>query len=643
MTDSRISHEIDRGEARLISSRLMSVVLAVSCFAFYGCLAQQADLRKMREDLRVQIDQLKQEKKELQAEVDRAREAINEGEKQTAELKAETKKLFRSRADINQQFRVLREKDLAEMTGEIEVVSKQLADLQLELQATNTQTDSRIQGVETQIGARVQELETKVTTLQEHLTAHQQKTNDFIHYVDEDRTTLTKNMSDFQTAMAAFKGSLGDLGEKFVQEAERDSRVETQLNQQFAQNSLQTNTALGEMQTQLDTNKANIDEVSQSVTALTAALGESGTLLGSRLDEHADRVTLLETKQGQLEGDIKTLTEKLNMDTQALKTYLEQDVQSSMNTMVVSMQDQQLPLVQRVDALQGEVQGLGTELQTQSSQIQELTQSAVQLREHQDVMGSLLGKRGDDLIQHAGQLDARLNDLESHQTLLDRAVETNRQHTNRHFDELSTSLTSMGQALEKTSGDLATRLNSHEQALNDLTEQIQGLQALKGEVENSQSQIQSALQSSSEFRASVEQVMNRLNDLENHQSNMTAKLDGDVQTINTHLTKVNSAIASEKEAVAKDYTQLNSRIDEQERHLNQALTRFQAVQGVKETSQKNRAYLNQLTETVNKLREVLTTIGQKFGERVDQHEERLAELAKRINYLQAKKPKKEKK
>jgi len=537
-----------------------------------GCIAQQADLTRLKSDLNNQIVQIKKEKKELQDEVARAREAIAEGEKQTAALKAENKKLFRSRAEINQQFREFREKDLAEMNGEIEKVNKNIEDLQLGLKAENIQIEARIQEVETQTQAQ-----------EEELTTHGAKTAALIQQVDQDGTSYNQKMTEFQTALTAFKESLADLGNKFVQEAERDSRVETELSQQLGQNVRLSQAPLEEIQTHLATNTANIDEVSQSVTSIKEAIGQSGMLLGSRVDEEAARVALVESKQSQLEKDILTVTEKLN----------------------------------------GDLVGLETQLVTQSHQIQELSQTALQLKEHQDVMGSLLGQRGDDLIQQAGRLDERMKLLESHQTSLDQTMETNRQNTTRHLDALTASLTSMNQALQKTTGDFVTQLTTQEQALNELTQQIQALQAIKGEVETNQSQIK-----------------NRLVELENHQAAVTTKVDSDAQTINTHLKEVNSAIASEKEALAQVTTQLNTRIDKQEQHLNKALTSFQSVQRVKKTSQNNRAHLNQLTETVNKLRDVLTTIGKKFGERVDQHEARIAELAKRINQLQAKRVKK---
>ena len=85
---------------------------------------------------------------------------------------------------------------------------------------------------------------------------------------------------------------------------------------------------------------------------------------------------------------------------------------------------------------------------------------------------------------------------------------------------------------------------------------------------------------------------------------------------------------------------LNTRIDDQEQRLNKAMTTFQRVQGTADTSQTNQSHLNQLTETVNQLRDVINTIGTKLGERVDQHEDRLGQLAQRVNRLQSPKTQK---
>ena len=355
------------------------------------------------------------------------------------------------------------------------------------------------------IGARIQDVETQVQTQKDELSAQDAKTASLIQQVDQDGASVNQKMAEFQTALTTFKASLADLGDKFVQEAERDSRVESELSQQMGQNVQLSQATLDDMQARLATNTANIDEVSQSVTTIKEAMGQSGTLLGGRLDEEAARVTALESKQTEMGKDLVATTEKLNTDTQALKTYVEQNVQSNVNT------------------LQGDLTALETQLVTQSNTLQELSKTTLQLKEHQDVMGSLLGQRGDDLIQHAGRLDERMKLLETHQTSMDQTMETNRQNMSSHLDELTASLNSMNQALQKTTGDFSTQLTKQEQALNDLTQQIQALEAIKGKVETNQSQIQSVLQSQTGFKTSVEQVTNRLQELENHQSVVTTR------------------------------------------------------------------------------------------------------------------------
>jgi len=85
---------------------------------------------------------------------------------------------------------------------------------------------------------------------------------------------------------------------------------------------------------------------------------------------------------------------------------------------------------------------------------------------------------------------------------------------------------------------------------------------------------------------------------------------------------------------------LNARISNQEQQLNRAMTTVQRVQDSANTTQTNAQHLNDLTETMNQLQEVITTIGTKLGERVDEHEDRLGQLAQRVNQLQGTKSKK---
>jgi len=146
--------------------------------------------------------------------------------------------------------------------------------------------------------------------------------------------------------------------------------------------------------------------------------------------------------------------------------------------------------------------------------------------------------------------------------------------------------------------------------------------------------MQTASQLTDQLHQSVEQINSRLQDFEIHQSGLVGKLDSDAQTTTTHLQEVTNGIQSVAQALKNVSAKLNTRIANQEQQLNRALTTFQSVQGSADAAQTNVRHLNELTETMNQLREVINTIGTKLGERVDKHEDRLGQLAQRVNYLQ---------
>ena len=131
-----------------------------------------------------------------------------------------------------------------------------------------------------------------------------------------------------------------------------------------------------------------------------------------------------------------------------------------------------------------------------------------------------------------------------------------------------------------------------------------------------------------------------MQDLEIHQSQLVGKLDSDAQITTTHLQEVNNGITSVAQALENVSAKLNTRIANQEQRLNQAVIKFQSVQNTAEVSQKNIQHLNDLTGTMYQLQDVINTIGTKLGERVDEHENRLGQLAQRVNKLQGTKAKK---
>ena len=433
---------------------------------------------------------------------------------------------------------------------------------------------------------------------------------------------------------------MAGLGANLVEETERANQATTDLRNELTQKIDELSTSITSLESQQSTLQAevqtqttNIQEVSDSITQIRGAMEQSGTLVGGQ-------ITDLEANLEQLEIHVNSLTDKLNTDTQALQTYLEQDVKSSMNSLAENMASQQRPLIARLDTAEDHLDGLDAQTQSNATQVQELTQAVVALKEKQDFVGGLLGERGDKFMQESGRLTERLNLLETHQSDLTQKMDTNTQSTARHLAEVNTSIASVTQALENTSGALVTRLDTQEQQLNGLSSKLQEFEQAKAHLEANLSTIQSTSQNYDDMRQALEQITARLEELEVHQSGLVGKLDADGQTMNTHLAEVNTGIQSVADALEQAEGRLRSRIDEQDQKLNQAMTAFQSAQAMVETSEANLTHLNQLTQTINQLRDVVNTIGTKLGGRVDLHESRLAELAKRVNLLSSRGKKK---
>ncbi|MGV7228867.1 MAG: hypothetical protein ACQ9IQ_09450, partial [Nitrospirales bacterium] len=533
-----------------------------------GCVAQQADLAKVQKDLDQQIAKIRVEKKALDEEMRTARAEIAESRNLIAAQKSDMSKMRSDQAPMNQQIKLMREKDLTSVYGQFEVMEKKISDLQKNFAAHENDFSTTTGTLSTDIQA----LQTTVQAQGEQQQLTQTQATTLVQQVDENNQALTKKMTEFQTAFGQFKETLGSMG-----------------------------TDISQTQTDIGTIKTDL------------------------------------TTQDQV---LRTFKTDLTTQDQALRTFLEKDVKATMDQLVADMDARQRPVLERIDALQSDMEALGTHVQADSRQVQELSQSVVKLREAQAVMGSLLGKRGDEIIQQAGRLSEQMKTVESHQTTLAEELQSNTIKTSNHLTEVNASLNSISQNLDQTSQSLSQRLTQQEKTVATLNQAIQEFQQLKGETQGQIQQMQTASQITDQLRQNVEQINTRLQGLEIHQSEFVGKLDSDAQTTTTHLKEVNSGIQSVAQALENVSAKLNTRITNQEQQLNRAVTSFQSVQGSAGATQANVQHLNDLTETVNQLRGVINTIGTKLGERVDSHEDRLGQLAQRVNRLQGTKAKK---
>jgi DNA repair exonuclease SbcCD ATPase subunit len=446
---------------------------------------------------------------------------------------------------------------------------------------------------------------------------------------DEDLTSVygqfevvEKNISDLQKDFAA-------------QKIKNSTSAETlQSDIQSIQTTVQAHAE------QLQTTIAQTTTLAQQGDKNNQALTEKMTEFQTAFGQFKETLGNLGTDISQTQTDIGTIKTDLTTQDQALRTFLEQDVKTAMDQLVADMDARQRPVLERIDALQSDMETLGTHVQADATQVQELSHSVVKLREAQAVMGSLLGKRGDETIQQAGRLSEQMKTVESHQATLAQQLQSNTKKTSTHLTEVNASLTSISQNLDQTTQSLSQRLTQQEKTVATLNQAIQQFQQLKGETQGQIQQMQTASQITAQLRQNVQQINTRLQDLEIHQSEFVGKLDSDAQTTTTHLKEVNSGIQSVAQALENVSGKLNTRITNQEQKLNRAMTSFQSVQDSAGAAQANVQHLNDLTESVNQLRGVINTIGTKLGERVDSHEDRLGQLAQRVNRFQGPKAKK---
>ncbi len=630
-----------------------------------GCVAQQADLARIQKDLELQISQLKSEKQALGQQVDEARLAIAESQKLIEAQKADMRRMRSDLAPLNQQLKLLREQDLTKLHGNFEVADKKIRDLRKDFSASESTHQTELASIHADIDAIQSSLGTQKTQLESAQSQTNSVTQALAQQIDANNLALNEKMTEFQQAFEQFKVTLTELGGTIQQESQRAATAETDLSNAFTKNfqNLEMVMAtqqeeLGTLQQLLATQQQQLDtqgqeltthqqelsthqqelgqltarsqELSQSILKIGETLEHSTTALGTQLDEHT-------TDLLSLHDQTTALQEKLTADTQALRTYLEQDVKTAMTQLLSDIEARQRPMVARMDSQKSDIDALGTHIQANATQMQDLSQSVVKLREAQDVMGNLLGKRGDEIIQQAGRISERMNALETHQTELTQQLQINTRKTSDHLTKVTSNLTSLSQALDSSKQVLSGRLLEQENSLATLSQSLQGYQQLTDTIQTQVDQLEANNQFADQLRVSIEQINGRLQDLEIHQSGLVGKLDSDAQATNTHMREVNIGIKSVADALETVSAKLNARVDAQEKNLNQAITTFQTVQNTADISQSNLQHLNQLTETLDQLRQIVNTIGTKLGERVDQHEDRLGQLANRVNQLQAKK------
>ena len=246
-------------------------VLVGMAFLVFGCVAQQADVVRIKRELDAKIHQLNQSKTSLQEAVGEANAALNKANNLIARQRAEIQELLHARAEVMDQVATLKDTDLSQVRGAIEQNDHRVGELDKKISGFHTD----LQTVRTQLHESQVALDPLMKQMQDRLGAEEQLITEQGGKLGEFRSSLV----DYQEVLASLRKSV----------AEQDQHV-AGLRQELQ--SLRKNNEGQSRQVQ-----AHFEEVRQSIQSVVGALEKVSTTFGGRLDEHEQRLVRLSTQK----------------------------------------------------------------------------------------------------------------------------------------------------------------------------------------------------------------------------------------------------------------------------------------------------------------------------------------------------------
>ena len=312
--------------ARLIRSRLIHWFgLAVfSCLMVVGCVAQQADVVRVKRDLDRKISELNKSKTSLQQAVAEANQSLAKANSIITEQRTEIKTLLQARADLNDQMSTIKDGDLSQLRGAIDENQHQLQALVKQIHGLNQD----IQGAQQEAQNRDQAIRPIVEQLQDRLTQQQ----DVV-------TTQAGKITEFRTSLVDFQQALTSLRETMVQQNGQSQDASARVDEVYRKQLSEARSTT-----------ANFEEVKRSINSVVSALEKVSSTLADRLDEHERRLTQVSRTGGTSLSSASTRQRSAEAEnvTQSVQQ-LRQDLNAlaqNMNT-VGQYQETSIPTVNR--------------------------------------------------------------------------------------------------------------------------------------------------------------------------------------------------------------------------------------------------------------------------------------------------------
>ena len=243
----------------LLHWMLVGIIITVGILVV-GCVAQQADVVRIKRELDTKINQLDKSKISLQQAVADANAAREKANMLIAQQRAEIQELLHARAEVMDQVATLKDTDLSQVRGDIEKNQHHVG----ELDEKFILLTEKIQIVETKVQESQRVLEPLIQELRSQLTAEEQL-----------RAEQGGKLGEFRTAMVDYQHVLKTLRQNV---AKQEQQVEA-LRQRMDQ--------LGERKdSQYQQVQSDVQNIREHIKSVVGTLDQISTTFSRRLDAY---------------------------------------------------------------------------------------------------------------------------------------------------------------------------------------------------------------------------------------------------------------------------------------------------------------------------------------------------------------------
>lgn len=593
----RVSFLTSMSSTRITGHNLkMGLCLTCLVFSLTSC-AQQSDLVKVEKDLGGKITKLDKEKKALAQVLKEAKQEMAEAlEQQKSELNQElvtaqgqlNETIVKARAQLNSNLRNLREESLPKAKGDLET---QIHQVRRNFENAVKQQGRRISG---QISALQKQREERETELSGKIDAVGARLEQALKQQGQ---TVKDQFAAFQKSLGEFKNALNDVRKQFDQEAKRARNSETQVRQDFDRH-------MQVFRAKLDADTKSLKkyletEVKMTIESINVALNESNRNLKTDIDAQTARLSELNVKLGA------ELTELRQTDAVDAKN-LEEVTRS---------------LAQLRDVLGTTGTQLGTKLDRQGKGLE---QTAKQIEQLQGQYAALAKKMDADLKGLHGYLDKDVRpSLES----IAKAFDQEKNRVSQEFIKVSSGLERVEQTNVSNVTQAQKQLEGQAKHVQELSQAVAGMREVLDSMANMLGN------RTDQHMNQLGQLTARLAQMEKDQAAEAAKQATNTQAVSTHLNEVTASVQSVgqsfeqfKNLMSTKLKDQANRIESQARQLSKSKGASSAVSNLQQGLKANVTQLNELTKSVAQLKEVVRSMGEKLGSKVDAHESQLIEM-----------------